>query len=136
MDEFGFICVKWFGLVKVNNLCIIFFKILLFSLGLNFSLQSKSWFKAEHYIHCVTHHGHPPTTHQTLFQGSRPSRRLISGIWTSQRSNNKMARFATLLPSPTKKYPKQSQKQSLFQAEHFRPQSCFSFVLLTPSLSK
>ena len=71
----------------------ILFKILLFSLGLNVSLQSKSWSRVEHYIQCVTHHGHPPPTHQTLFQGSRPIRRLISGIWTSQRSNNKMARF-------------------------------------------
>ena len=30
--------------------------IILFSLGPNFSLKSKSWPKAEHYIHCVTHH--------------------------------------------------------------------------------
>ena len=52
MYEFGFISVKWFGLVKVNNECIVLFKIFLFSLGLNFSLQFKSWPKAEHYIHC------------------------------------------------------------------------------------
>ena len=65
----------------------------LFSLGLNFSLQPKSWPKAEHYIHCFTHHDHPQPTHQKLFEGSRPSRRLISGIWTSQRSTNKTARF-------------------------------------------
>ena len=37
-------------------------------------LQSKSWPKAEHYIHCVIHHHHPPTAN--FFKGSRPSRRL------------------------------------------------------------
>ena len=70
MDEFGFICVKWFGFVKVSNVCIILFKILLLSLGLNFSLQSKSWpkAKADHYIHYVNHHDHPPPTHQTRFK--------------------------------------------------------------------
>ena len=68
MDEFGFICVKWFGLVKVNNVCIILIKILLFSWGLNFSLQPECWPKAEHYIHCVTHHDHQPPTTKHFFK--------------------------------------------------------------------
>ena len=39
----------------------------------------------------------------------------------------------TLLPPPHKlksdPFPKQSQDQSLFQAEHFRPKSCFEFII-------
>ena len=72
------------------------FLLLLFSLGLIFSLQSKSWPKAEHYIHCVIHH--PPPT-QNFLKGSKPSRRLIFGIRSSHRSSNLMRRFGKVWPT-------------------------------------
>ena len=42
--------------VVMTSCCLTLTFVILFSLGLNFSLQSKSWPKAEHYIHCITHH--------------------------------------------------------------------------------
>ena len=92
---------------------------LLFSLGLNFSLQSKSWPKAEHYIH-----HHPKPTRRKLFlrvldlEGGK--------CWTNGPRIDQviqwqgLVRLADLLPSPppTKKnliglLSKKKQNQSL-----------------------
>ena len=60
MDEFGFICIKLFGLVRLKMRVLFYLR---FIVQLGPKVQSSV--QAEHYIHCVTHH--PPTNQQKLF---------------------------------------------------------------------
>ena len=77
------------------------------SLGPNFSLQSKSWPKAEPYIHCIIHH-HPPISSSPSLTPPSMSITSVPTFHTSQpclESNllhsSHAAKCCDLSPSPS-----------------------------------